>query len=158
IGSLEVSVIGLGTNNFGWSLGSDAPVRVDEQRARAVLAAAFDAGINFIDTADAYGDSEAVLGELLGTHRDEIVLATKFGLPHKGFSGGGSSPYVREAIDRSLKRLRTDRIDLYLYHRPDPETPPEETFAALAELRRDGKIREIGCSNVKEADLVAAIS
>src|SRR5262249_6128614 len=137
---------------------ADAPVRADEARSRAVLGAALDAGINFIDTSDTYGESEKILGGTLGTHRDEVVLATKFGLPYGPYSGGGSPAYVAEALERSLKRLRTDRIDLYIFHRPDPATPVADTFGALAELRRQGKILEIGYSNILLADLEAGIT
>jgi aryl-alcohol dehydrogenase-like predicted oxidoreductase len=109
-----------------------------------VVDAALESGIDFFDTADVYGDgdSERLLGEALGDRRDGVVLATKF-----GYRGGGSPSMVREAAEASLRRLGTDRIDLYQYHRPDGTTPIEETLGALGELIDEGKVREIGCSN-----------
>jgi aryl-alcohol dehydrogenase-like predicted oxidoreductase len=141
IGSLQVSVVGLGCNNFGW--------RLDREGARAVVDAALAAGINFFDTADMYGDtrSEVFLGEALAGRRERAIVATKFGWRLDDQRPGGAKPaYVRRAIEDSLRRLGTDRIDLYQLHRPDPETPIEETLAALDELVRAGKVREIGCS------------
>jgi aryl-alcohol dehydrogenase-like predicted oxidoreductase len=147
IGSLEVSAVGLGTNNFGLGMqeGDVAPV-VDE---------AITSGINFFDTADAYGESEARLRRALGRRRDEVVIATKFGSPLMGQEGtGGARPdYVRRAAERSLKQLGTDRIDLYQLHRPDPQTPIADTLGALGELVAEGKVREIGCSNFSAAQL-----
>ncbi len=146
IGGLEVSVVGLGTNNFGRGMQADdvAPV----------VHAALDCGINFFDTADSYGDSEERLGQALGRHRDQVVIATKFGNPVGPDVSGGASPgYVREAVDRSLRQLDTDRIDLYQLHRPDPETPIADTLGTLDELVRQGKVREIGCSNFSAAQL-----
>ncbi|HUY06293.1 MAG TPA: aldo/keto reductase [Acidimicrobiales bacterium] len=141
IGSLEVSVVGLGTNNFG--------SRLDERATAQVLDGALDFGVNFIDTADVYGatQSETFIGNLLGARRSKVVLATKFGMPVGGFPAGGSPSYVRQALDASLGRLKTEYIDLYIYHRPDPDTPIGETLAALDEAVREGKVREIGCSN-----------
>ena len=111
--------------------------------------AALDAGINFFDTADIYGGakSETYLGEALGTRRDDIVLATKFGAPYEGHEGGASAAYIRTAVEDSLTRLGTDRIDLYQLHLPDPKTPIAETIGALVELVAEGKVREFGCSN-----------
>lgn len=154
IGALEVSVVGLGTNNFGRGMQADdvAPV----------VHAALDCGINFFDTADSYGDSEERLGQALGRHRDQVVIATKFGHPVGPNGSGGASPgYIREAVDRSLRQLGTDRIDLYQLHGPDPETPIADTLGALDELVRQGKVREIGCSNfsapqIREADAAVA--
>jgi aryl-alcohol dehydrogenase-like predicted oxidoreductase len=146
IGGLEVSVVGLGTNNFGRGMQADdvAPV----------VHAALDCGINFFDTADSYGDSEERLGQALGRHRDQVVIATKFGNPVGPDVSAGASPgYVREAVDRSLRQLDTDRIDLYQLHRPDPETPIADTLGILDELVRQGKVREIGCSNFSAAQL-----
>jgi aryl-alcohol dehydrogenase-like predicted oxidoreductase len=138
IGELEVSEVGLGCNNFGR--------RVDLEGTRAVVDAAIEAGVNFLDTAESYGsaagESEKLLGQVLEGRRDQVLVATKF-----GWDGGGSASYVREAVDRSLERLRTDVIDLYQYHRPDGETPIEETLGALNELVQAGKVRHIGCSN-----------
>ncbi|MFA9430661.1 aldo/keto reductase [Egicoccus sp. AB-alg2] len=153
---LVVSVAGLGCNNLGR--------RLDLDGSRRVVHAALDAGITFFDTADAYGDSELHLGEVLRGHRDEVVLATKFGLPvdHNGpdWQARGSRAYVRRAVESSLRRLRTEHIDLYQYHRPDPATPIEETLAALDELVHEGKVRYVGSSNfagwqVADADWVA---
>src|SRR5690606_5448281 len=122
IGSLQVSVIGLGTNNFGFSMeaGEVAPV----------LDAALDAGINFVDTADSYLSSEERIGAVLGSRRDSVVLATKFASPVDGGTGGARPDYIRTAVERSLRLLRTDRIDLYQIHRPDPDTPIADTLAA----------------------------
>ena len=140
IGSLDVSVVGLGTNNFGMGMHDD--------EVPPVVNAALDAGITFFDTSDSYGDSEERLGKALGRHRDEVVIATKFGSPVGEDGTGGAAPaYVREAVERSLRQLGTDRIDLYQLHRPDPHTPISDTLAVLDELVQQGKVREIGCSN-----------
>ncbi len=140
IGSLEVSVIGLGTNNFGMGM------REDE--VPPVVNAALETGITFFDTSDSYGDSEERLAKAIGPHRDEVFIATKFGSPvGKDGTGGAAPPYVREAVERSLRQLGTDRIDLYQLHRPDPETPIVDTLGVLDELVHQGKIREVGCSN-----------
>jgi aryl-alcohol dehydrogenase-like predicted oxidoreductase len=152
LGGLEVSAVGLGCNNFGR--------RVDLHGTRAVVAGALDAGVNFLDTADVYGGqggSETLLGEVLSGRRDQVVLASKFGMD-MGANGPsarprGSRKYIREAVDGSLRRLQTDVIDLYQYHRPDGETPVEETLHALDELVREGKVRYIGCSNFTAAEL-----
>src|SRR4051812_18351774 len=141
---LAVSTVGIGCNNFGLRLGPD--------ESRPVVHAALDAGITLFDTSDSYGDSEVILGELLEGRRDDVVLATKFGSDVKGRNGPdggarGSRRYIRRAVESSLRRLRTDRIDLYQLHRPDPLTPIEETLAALTELVRAGKVRYIGSSN-----------
>jgi aryl-alcohol dehydrogenase-like predicted oxidoreductase len=154
---LEVSVVGLGCNNFGG--------RIDEAASRAVIDAALDTGVDFFDTADVYGNrggSEEIIGRALAGRRDQVVLATKFGHDlGDGESARGTRPYIRKAIEASLGRLQTDRIDLYQYHRPDGVTPVEETLAALDELVREGKVRAIGSSNftpamVEEAHAVAA--
>ena len=142
---LRVSAIGLGCNNFGGRIGLEA--------SRAVVHAALDAGITLFDTADAYGErggSETALGEILGSRRQDIVLATKFALPMNDAETlkGASRRYVMQAVDASLRRLRTDWIDLYQQHRPDPLTPIEETLRALEDLTRAGKIRYAGCSNL----------
>jgi aryl-alcohol dehydrogenase-like predicted oxidoreductase len=140
LGPLEVSLVGLGCNNFGR--------RIDEDATRAVVDAALDAGVTFFDTADVYGDglSEEYLGRVLDGRRDRVVLATKFGGGGDG-AGKGSRDAIRSAVDASLERLRTDRIDLYQHHQEDAETPLEETVAALDELVREGKIRAYGSSN-----------
>jgi aryl-alcohol dehydrogenase-like predicted oxidoreductase len=147
IGELEVSEVGLGCNNFGR--------RVDLDGTRAVVDAALEAGVNFLDTAESYGSpagaSEDLLGQVLEGRREQVVIATKF-----GWDGGGSPDYVRQAVERSLERLRTDVIDLYQYHRPDGETPIEETLGALNELVQAGKVRHIGCSNFSAEQLAEA--
>jgi aryl-alcohol dehydrogenase-like predicted oxidoreductase len=145
---LMVSVTGLGCNNFGRRLDLDA--------TRAVVNAALEAGITLLDTADMYGGgggSEELLGEVLAGRRDEVVLATKFG--HQDFDMGygpaagakGGRAYIRRAVERSLRRLRTDYLDLYQIHTPDPVTPVAETLAALGELVAEGKVRYLGNSN-----------
>jgi aryl-alcohol dehydrogenase-like predicted oxidoreductase len=150
---LKVSAVGLGGNNFGG--------RLDLAATRAVVHKALDLGITLFDTADVYGNkggSENYLGEVLGARRKEIVLATKFGLPMDaaGLLKGASRRYIMQAVEASLKRLRTDWIDLYQLHRPDPLTPIEETLRALDELVRQGKVRHVGCSNLSAAQVVAA--
>jgi aryl-alcohol dehydrogenase-like predicted oxidoreductase len=154
IGSLEVSVTGLGCNNFGW--------RLDYDHTVTVVDAALEAGINFFDTADIYGplQSEEYLGRALEGRRDKVVLATKFGMKVDDQRKGAKPDYVRQACEDSLRRLRTDHIDLYQLHTPDPETPIAETLGALDELVRAGKVREIGCSNfsveqLREAETAA---
>src|SRR5919201_3080965 len=150
----EVSAVGLGCNNFGG--------RVDLEGTRAVVDAALEGGVTLLDTADTYGDgqSEAFLGEVLQGRRDGVVLATKFGGRMEG-RGGGSRAHIHKAIDASLQRLRTDYVDLYQYHVPDGVTPFEETFGALDELVREGKVRYVGHSNleaeqVEEVDALAS--
>ena len=141
IGSLEVSEVGLGCNNFG--------MRLDAAGTAEVVDAALAAGINFFDTADIYGkgQSEEYLGQALGSRRAQVVVATKFGMPMDDRRRGAKPEYVRQAVEDSLRRLGTDRIDLYQLHQPDPEVPIGETLGALDELVRAGKVREIGCSN-----------
>jgi aryl-alcohol dehydrogenase-like predicted oxidoreductase len=128
---------------------------LDEEATRAVVDAALDADVTFLDTADTYGGtrSEEFLGRILRGRRDRVVLATKFGSdrPELGLEGGASPAYVRSAVEASLRRLQTDRIDLYQLHVPDDATPIEETLGALDELVRSGKVREIGCSNFDAA-------
>ena len=147
IGSLEVSAVGLGCNNFG--------VRLDFRGTERVVAAALDAGVILFDTADIYGagKSEEYLGRALKGRRDAVVLATKFGMELDAKRKGARPEYVRRACEDSLKRLRTDRIDLYQLHRPDPETPIADTLGALNDLVRGGKVREIGCSYFTAAQL-----
>jgi aryl-alcohol dehydrogenase-like predicted oxidoreductase len=150
IGSLEVSVVGLGCNNFG--------MRIGRKETAAVVDAALHAGINFFDTADIYGGtkSETYLGAALGARRDDIVLATKFGAPYEGHEGGASPAYIRTAVEDSLARLGTDRIDLYQQHVPDQKTPIAETIGVLGELVDEGKIRAFGCSNFDAGMLAEA--
>jgi len=144
---LKVSVVGLGCNNFGRRMHDIAPIR-------AVVHKALDLGITLFDTADVYGEngkSEQFLGEIFGARRKDVVIATKF-----GYSGGSSRQGVMRAAEASLKRLRTDWIDLYQVHFPDPRTPIEETLRALDDLVRQGKVRQIGCSNFSPVQVVAA--
>jgi aryl-alcohol dehydrogenase-like predicted oxidoreductase len=151
----EVSLVGLGTNNFGR--------RIDLAAARPVVSKALDLGITLIDTADAYGNdgaSEDFLGRLLGPRRKDVVLATKFGLPMDGAptQRGASRRYIMQAVEASLRRLRTDWIDLYQLHKPDAQTPIEETLRALDDLVKAGKVRAIGCSNLSAAQLEEALT
>jgi aryl-alcohol dehydrogenase-like predicted oxidoreductase len=151
--ALRVSPVGLGCNNFG--------ARLDSAGAREVVHAALDAGVTLFDTADAYGQrggSETILGETLGARRKDIVLVTKFGLAmdDEGRLKGGSARYIMTAIEASLKRLKTDWIDLYYLHRPDPATPIQETLEALDKLIEQGKVRYIGCSNMAAARVIEA--
>jgi aryl-alcohol dehydrogenase-like predicted oxidoreductase len=141
---LQVSIVGLGCNNFGW--------RIDVEASRKVVDRALDLGVTLLDTADIYGKfggSEEALGEILGARRKEIVLATKFGMAmdEEERLKGASRRYIMRAVEASLKRLKTDWIDLYQVHRPDPLTPIEETLRALDDLVRQGKVRYLGCSN-----------
>ena len=156
---LVVSVVGLGCNNFGRRLDTDA--------TRAVVDAAIEAGITLLDTAESYGGggrSEEILGEVLAGRRDQVVLATKFGGrgvdmgygPAAGAKGGRS--YITRAVEQSLRRLRTDYIDLYQLHTPDPATPIEETLSALGELVTQGKVRYIGHSNFSGWQIAEAAS
>ncbi len=133
IGSLDVSTVGLGCNNFGRKL--------DEQATVAVVQAALDVGITFFDTADIYGDtkSELFLGRALGRHRDEVVIATKFGMAVDDKRRGARPEYVRQAAEDSLRRLGADCIDLYQLHQPDPTVPIAETLDAMDDLVRAGQ-------------------
>jgi len=141
IGSLEVSVVGLGCNNFGG--------RLDYDGTAAVVHGALDAAITLFDTADVYGGtrSEEFLGRALGKRREDIVLATKFGMQIDAEHKGARPGYVHSALEDSLRRLGTDHVDLYQLHAPDPDTPIADTLGALDECVRAGKVREIGCSN-----------
>jgi aryl-alcohol dehydrogenase-like predicted oxidoreductase len=144
---LAVSVLGLGTNNFG--------MKLDLEESRSVVHAALDHGVNLFDTADSYGASEQRLGEILQGKRDDVLIATKFGsdVHRLGLDNGadwgarGSRRYIRRAVESSLRRLRTEWIDLYQIHRPDPKTPIEETLSALDDLVHEGKVRYLGHSN-----------
>lgn len=152
---LQVSVVGLGCNNFGGRIGLEA--------SRAVVHKALDLGVTLLDTADVYGDkggSESCLGEILGARRKDIVLATKFGMAMDAARGlkGGSRRYIMSAVEASLRRLKTDWIDLYQLHQPDPRTPVEETLRALDDLVRQGKVRYIGCSNLPAWQVADAVS
>jgi aryl-alcohol dehydrogenase-like predicted oxidoreductase len=146
---LRVSRVGLGCNNFGG--------RIDFDATQAVVEAALDAGVTFFDTAEVYGNgggSERFLGEILDGRRDEVVLATKFGWGQE--AGDGSADGVRRAIEGSLERLRTDYVDLYYLHKPDPATPVAETLTALDDLVRARTVRAIGYSNVSAEQLADA--
>ncbi|MFP3915819.1 MAG: aldo/keto reductase [Actinomycetota bacterium] len=154
IGVLEVSTLGLGCNNFGRGLDPDG--------TRAVVRAALDAGVTFFDTASNYGGgrSEDYLSRALGPHRSRVVIATKFGTPVPGRddSGGAAPSYIERMVERSLRQLRTDYIDLYQLHRPDPRTPIEDTLETLAGLVEKGKVRQIGCSNLDASQLAEALA
>jgi aryl-alcohol dehydrogenase-like predicted oxidoreductase len=150
---LRVSVVGVGCNNFG--------ARIDFDASRKVVHRALDLGITLFDTADSYGNrggSESALGEILGDRRKDIVLATKFGwaMDDVGVQKGGSRRYIMSAVEGSLKRLKTDWIDLYQFHTPDPLTPIEETLRALDDLVRQGKVRYLGSSNMAAWQIVEA--
>jgi len=149
---LEVSEIGLGCNNFGFVKA------LDVNETRRIVHRAFDCGINFLDTSDSYGHSEEFLGQILGSHRRRVILATKFGsqLDTEGKKKGASQRYIFSAVEASLSRLKTDWIDLYQLHRPDPDTPIEETLRALSTLVQQGKARHIGCSNLSPEQLIEA--
>lgn len=157
LGSSDVSVpvVGIGCNAFG--------TRMNLDEVRAVVDAAIEHGATLFDTADTYGlgASEELLGDALGIRRDQVVIATKFGMDMQGNSGDdhgrrGSAAYVRTSVEASLRRLRTDYIDLYQLHVPDPRTPIEETLGALDDLVTDGTVRAIGCSNLAAWQVVDA--
>ena len=149
LGELDVSVVGLGCNNFG--------ARLDAEATKVVVDAAIDAGINYFDTAESYsnGLSEEYLGQALQGRRDQVIVASKWGHTSHLAEGerGGAPAHIRARLEASLKRLDTDYIDHYQLHRPDPETPAEETLGCLAELQAEGKIREIGCTHFTAAEL-----
>jgi len=149
---IQVSPYALGTLMFATTMGNDP---ADSAR---IIHKALDAGINVVDTADAYGDSEEVVGKALEGRRDDVVLATKFGRPigQDPNRQGASRRWIVAAVEGSLRRLRTDHIDLYQLHRPDPDTDIEETLAALTDLIRSGKVRAIGASQTPAADIVEA--
>jgi aryl-alcohol dehydrogenase-like predicted oxidoreductase len=151
-GGPEVSVVGLGTNNFGW--------RTDYEQSLAVIDAALDSGVTLIDTADIYGQgaSEEFIGRALEGRRDRALIATKFGKPmdERPEERRGNPDYIQWAVESSLRRLRTDVIDVYQMHEPDPVTPIEETLGALNDLVHDGKVRWIGSSNFPADEIEAA--
>lgn len=145
---LEVGILGLGCNNFG--------MKIDYEASKGVLDAALDAGIDFLDTADIYGDtqSEEFMGRALEGRRDDFVIATKFGgMRARSEKTWGTREYMLECVEASLQRLRTDRIDLYQLHYPDPKTPIQETLEGFQQLLDSGKVRAIGCSNFSAAML-----
>ena len=147
--ALEVSVVGLGCNNFGYL------ASMDVASSRRVIDKAIEVGINFFDTSDSYGSSEEIMGEVLGERRKKIVLATKVGAKQNadGEKPGVSRAYILAEVEESLRRLRTDWIDLYQIHYPDPKTPIEESLRAMDDLVKQGKVRYIGCSNFSAAQL-----
>ena len=155
---LVVSLLGVGGNNFA--------TRLDLDATRKVVDKAIDLGVTLFDTADIYGNfggSEDYIGQVLGPRRKQVILATKFGMAmnKEGTLKGASPAYIRSSIEGSLRRLRTDWIDLYQLHQDDPDTPLEQTMATLGELVREGKVRYIGCSNlaparIRQAQAIAA--
>jgi aryl-alcohol dehydrogenase-like predicted oxidoreductase len=151
-GGPEVSVVGLGTNNFGR--------RCDYEQTLAVIDAALDAGVTLFDTADIYGQgmSEEFIGRALEGRRDRVLIATKFGkeMEERLEERRGNPDYIQWAVESSLRRLRTDVIDVYQMHEPDPLTPIEETLGALNDLVHDGKVRWIGSSNFSSEQIEAA--
>jgi aryl-alcohol dehydrogenase-like predicted oxidoreductase len=154
LGRLQVSVVGLGCNNFG--------MRLDAAATKQVVDAALDAGITYFDTAESYGNgsSEEYLGQALRGRRDAAVIATKWGHTVSLERGerGGDPVQIRRRLEASLSRLGTDYVDHFQLHRPDPDTPPEETLGCLADLRDEGKLREIGCTHFTADELVRAHS
>jgi len=154
IGDLEVSLVGLGCNNFGMT--------IDAEATKLVVDAALDAGITYFDTAEMYGNgqSEEFLGRALGAKRSQAIVATKWGHDASLKEGerGGDPALVRRSLEASLKRLGTDYVDHYQLHRPDSKTPQDETLGVLEELRQEGKIREIGCSEFSAEQLDDATS
>src|SRR5919198_1513733 len=150
---IKVSPYGLGALMFATQVGNPDP-----EDSASIIHKALDAGINFIDTADAYGDSENVVGKALKGRRDDVVLATKFGRPtgQDPNHQGASRRWIVTAVENSLRRLGTDYIDLYQLHRPDPGTDIEETLAALSDLIHSGKVRAIGSSTLPASDIVEA--
>jgi aryl-alcohol dehydrogenase-like predicted oxidoreductase len=150
---LKVSALGLGANNFGWW--------IDEQKSLAVIDHALEIGINFIDTADMYdkGRSEEFIASALKGRRTQVFIATKFAaaMGEGPNDRGGSRGYIMKAVEASLKRLKTDYIDLYQMHYVDPTTPIEETLRTLDDLVKAGKVRYIGCSNYAAWQLSEAL-
>ena len=158
IGSLEVSVVGLGANNFGTEFFGN---RCDADEATRIIHAALDAGVTFIDTAEEYsittafgvGHSEEIIGTALGARRDDVVIASKFCRTVLDAPDERGATRIVRAVEGSLQRLRTDRIDLYQQHQPDPDTPLDEILEALDRLVHDGKVREIGCCNFSGSEI-----
>lgn len=152
LGQLQVSVVGLGCNNFG--------MRIDADQTQRVVDAAIDSGINYFDTAESYGNgvSEEFLGRALGSRRSDVLVATKWGHTVSLAEGerGGDPTQIRRRLEASLARLGTDYVDHFQMHRPDPLTPAEETLGCLAELRAEGKIREIGATHFTAAELAGS--
>jgi len=150
---IKVSPYALGALALGTSIGNP-----DHDDSVRIIHKALDAGINFIDTADVYGESEVVVGKALKGRRDSVVLATKFSRPigddpnHQG----ASRRWIMTAVENSLRRLQTDYIDLYQVHRPDPATDIEETLSALSDLIHSGKVRAVGASAMPASDIIEA--
>jgi aryl-alcohol dehydrogenase-like predicted oxidoreductase len=153
LGSIDVPVVGVGCNNVGRTL--------DLEATRRVVDAALDRGLSFFDSSDNYGGgtSERLLARALGSRRSDVVILTKFGseIPGVDGSGGARPEYVRSAVRRSLAELNTDWIDVYLLHKPDPDTPIAETLGAMWDLMDEGVVREIGCSNLDAVQLAEAL-
>ncbi|MGC2941858.1 MULTISPECIES: aldo/keto reductase [unclassified Brevibacterium] len=151
---VQVSTLALGAMNFG-QIG-----RTEQKDIESIVGSALDAGVNLIDTADVYsgGESETMIGKALGARRDDVVLATKAGLPmgEERNHRGSSRRWLVKALDESLRRLRTDHVDLYQIHRWDPATSDEETLSALTDLQRAGKIRAFGSSTFPAYRIVEA--
>jgi aryl-alcohol dehydrogenase-like predicted oxidoreductase len=150
---IKVSPYALGALALGTHIGNP-----DHDDSVRIIHKALDAGINFVDTADAYGESEVVVGKALKGRRDSVVLATKFGRPAGDDPNqqGASRRWIMTAVENSLRRLQTDYIDLYQLHRPDPDTDIEETLSALSDLIRIGKVRVAGSSAMPASDMVQA--
>ena len=150
---IKVSPYALGALALGTSIGNP-----DHDDSARIIHKALDAGINFVDTADVYGESEVAVGKALRGRRDRVVLATKFSRPigddpnHQG----ASRRWIMTAVENSLRRLQTDYIDLYQVHRPDPDTDIEETLSALSDLIHSGKVRAVGTSAMPASDIVEA--
>jgi len=150
---IKVSPYALGALALGTSVGNP-----DHDDSARIIHKALDAGINFIDTSDAYGDSEVAVGKALKGRRDRVVLATKFSRPtgEDPNQQGASRRWIMTAVENSLRRLQTDHIDLYQIHRPDPDTDIEETLSALSDLIHSGKVRAIGSSTMPASDIIEA--
>ena len=155
VSELKLPRIGIGCNAFG--------TRIDAERVNEIVDAAIEHGAAFFDTADVYGfgSSEELLGAAIKGRRDSVIVATKFGMDVQGINGPddgrrGSAAYVRASVEASLRRLNVDYIDLYQFHTPDRETPLDETLGTLNELVEAGKVRAIGCSNLRAWEVVDA--
>jgi aryl-alcohol dehydrogenase-like predicted oxidoreductase len=148
--ALKVSRICLGTMNFG--------PKTTEPDSFAIMDKALEHGINFFDTADVYGStrSEEYLGRAIGKRRPDVIIGTKFGSAVDDSRQGAAPAYVKQALEDSLRRLGTDYVDLYQLHRPDPATPIADTLGALSDMVKEGKVREIGCSNFSASQLKEA--
>jgi aryl-alcohol dehydrogenase-like predicted oxidoreductase len=150
---IKVSPYALGALALGTPIGNP-----DHDESIRIIHKALDAGVNFVDTADAYGESEVVVGKALKGRRDSVVLATKFSRPVDDDPNhqGASRRWIMTAVENSLRRLQTDYIDLYQVHRPDPATDVEETLSALSDLIHSGKVRAIGASQTPAPSIIEA--